>query len=96
MTNGGHNYLESEWFLEDASYIKLRNVQLGYTLPEALIQKLRFKKIRFYVSGTNLMTWSKYSGYTPEIVSESVLSNGVDQGVFPLAKTYTFGISADF
>lgn len=42
------------------------------------------------------MTWSKYSGYTPEIVSESVLSNGVDQGVFPLAKTYTFGISADF
>ena len=96
VTNGGHNYLESEWFLEDASYIKLRNVQLGYTLPEALIQKLRFKKIRFYVSGTNLMTWSKYSGYTPEIVSESVLSNGVDQGVFPLAKTYTFGISADF
>ncbi|KAA3636811.1 MAG: hypothetical protein DWQ02_07640, partial [Bacteroidetes bacterium] len=96
VTNGGHNYLESEWFLEDASFLKLRNVQVGYTLPANLVQKIRFRNIRLYVSGTNLMTWSKYSGYTPEIVSESVLSNGVDRGVFPLAKTYNFGLTADF
>ncbi len=96
VTNGGHNYLESEWFLEDASFIKLRNVQIGYTLPQEVVQKIRFKNIRFYISGTDLITWTKYSGYTPEIVSESVLSNGVDRGVFPLARTYNFGISADF
>lgn len=96
VTNGGHNYLESEWFLEDASFLKLRNVQVGYTLPANLVQKIRFRNIRLYVSGTNLVTWTKYSGYTPEIVSESVLSNGVDRGVFPLAKTYNFGLTADF
>lgn len=96
VTNGGHNYLESEWFLENASYLKLRNVQVGYTFPGELLQKIRFQKIRIYVSGTNLVTWSKYSGYSPEVVSESVLSNGVDRGVFPIAKTYTVGISANF
>lgn len=96
VTNGGHNYLESEWFLEDASFIKLRNIQIGYTLPQTLVQKIRFRNIRIFASGTNLITWTKYSGYTPEIVSESVLSNGVDRGVFPLAKTYNFGVTADF
>ncbi len=96
VTNGGHNYLESEWFLEDASYIKLRNVQIGYTFPGAMTKRIKFDKIRLYVSGTNIITWTKYSGYTPEIVSNSVLSNGVDRGVFPLAKTYTFGVNAIF
>lgn len=96
VTNGGHNYLESEWFLEDASYLKLRNIQLGYTFPSAMTERIKFDKIRLYVSGTNLVTWSKYSGYSPEVVSNSVLSNGVDRGVYPLAKTYTFGLSANF
>jgi hypothetical protein len=63
---GGYNYLPSDKFIYDGSFIRLRNLLLGYTLPEAISQKLSLSKLRVYVKGSNLITLTKFTGYTPE------------------------------
>ena len=98
ITNSGHNYIPSDRFIEDGSFVRLRNITLGYTLPNSLLQKLRLSNLRIYLSGTNLVTWTDYSGYTPEIISGggSPFSAGIDGGVYPISKTYTVGASLSF
>ncbi|MEZ4898767.1 MAG: TonB-dependent receptor [Saprospiraceae bacterium] len=97
VTNGGHNYEFSERFIEDGSFIRMRTVQLGYTLPEAVAERIKFSNIRVYASGTNLLTWTKFSGYTPEITNAaSIISVGIDMGVYPIAKVITVGVDASF
>lgn len=96
ITNGGHNYNVSDRFIEDGSFLRLRNIQLGYTLPASLLNRFGISRLRVYVSGTNVVTWTDYSGYTPEIISGSVISVGIDQGVFPVAKTYIAGLNITF
>jgi TonB-linked SusC/RagA family outer membrane protein len=96
VTNGGHNYEMSERFVEDGSFVRLRLIQLGYTLPQHWLDNLFLRSVRFYFSGNNLITWTDYSGYTPEITSSSVIDVGIDRGVFPIAKTYTFGLNVNF
>ncbi len=96
VTNGGHNYEVSERFLQDGSFTRLRNLQISYTLPDRVSRSLRFSNIRFYLGGTNLITWTNYTGYTPEISSGSVISVGIDQGQYPIARVYTAGIRANF
>lgn len=92
----GHNYLPSTNLLENGSYIRLRNVQLGYTLPQPLVSKLGISGLRVYVSGQNLLTFKHTSGYTPEI-SGSALQGGMDQGdTYPLPSVYTVGLSIQF
>jgi TonB-linked SusC/RagA family outer membrane protein len=95
ITNAGHNYQASEWLLEDGDYLKLRNVQLGYTLPSSLTSSINVNNLRVYVSGTNLVTFTGYSGYTPEI-SGSVIADSIDDGIFPISTTYTVGIDMSF
>ncbi|MDR1563092.1 MAG: SusC/RagA family TonB-linked outer membrane protein [Dysgonamonadaceae bacterium] len=75
-------------YIEDASYIKLRNVTAGYTLPVGIAASQ--VKLRFFISAQNLLTFTKYLGYDPEIAS------GVDTGVYPSAKTLQFGVKASF
>jgi hypothetical protein len=96
VTNGGHNYEPSERFIEDGSFTRLRTVQLGYTLPQSLIDRVGISRFRVYLIGNNLVTWTDYSGYTPEITSGSVISVGIDGGVFPIAKTFTAGVDVTF
>lgn len=103
VTNAGHNYLPSERFLEDGSYLKLRNVRLSYSLPQSLLGTLGLQSTQVYVSGTNLYTFTGYSGYTPEIAGiprgdddVSVLENSIDTGVYPIARTITLGLNATF
>ncbi len=97
VTNGGVDYLVSNRFLEDGSYLKIQNIQLGYTLPSRFMNQAYLKRVRIYVSGTNLVTFTKYSGYTPEIPSQSsVLSNSIDTGIYPVARTFTVGVNVDF
>ncbi|MCB0674738.1 MAG: TonB-dependent receptor [Saprospiraceae bacterium] len=97
VTNGGHNYEFSERFVEDGSFMRLRTIQFGYTLPAQVTSRIKFSSIRFYASGTNLVTWTKYSGYTPEITNaSSIIAVGIDQGVYPIAKVITFGLDANF
>lgn len=87
----------SSRFVEDASYLRLRNVQLGYTLPSTLTERLRLRQLRVYVSGTNWWTSQEYSGYNPEIYGGSVFGNGIDGGgIYPIAKVTTVGIDLQF
>jgi hypothetical protein len=84
------NMETSSRFVEDGAYLRLKNVQLGYTLPKTLAQRLYLQRCRFYVSASNLLTITGYTGYDPEVGS------GVDYGNYPQARTVMFGINLDF
>ncbi len=87
------NYRVSNMFIEDGSYLRLKDVTLAYTWKP----KKFFKSLRFSFTATNLLTWSKYSGYDPEVnTSTSPFVMGVDKGAYPKARSYNFGIEATF
>ena len=86
----------SDRYVENGSYLRLRNIQLGYTLPYAWAKKAMLQKVRLYVSGQNLFTISSYSGIDPEVGQGGSLSRGVDFGIYPQARTFTGGISVTF
>lgn len=94
----GNNGRISTWHLEDGSYLRLQNLSLGYTLPAKLIKSMHIQKLRAYVSGQNLWTWTNYSGYNPEVNMrpDNALTPGEDYGTYPLAKTFTFGMNITF
>ncbi|QMW04378.1 TonB-dependent receptor [Spirosoma foliorum] len=95
-TSGNNNAVSSRW-VEDASYVRIQNVNLGYRLPTKLLNKIKIQQLRVYVSAQNLYTWTKYLNYNPEVSNyESPLSAGIDYGAYPLARTYTFGINVGF
>lgn len=92
----GHNYLSSTNLLEDGAYFRLRNLTLGYTLPQRFTSKWHMSLVRVYVSGQNMWTWKHTSGYTPEIYG-STMAGGIDQGdTYPIPATYQFGLSVNF
>ncbi len=83
--------------VEDGSYIKLKTVSIGYTLPKELINQIGMTKLRIYSAAQNLFTWTKYSGYDPEVsVLNSPLTPGFDFSTYPRASTIAFGINAEF
>lgn len=84
------NTENSTRFLESGAYFRLKNAQIGYTLPKNLTQKFHCSRLRFYVTASNLFTITKYSGYDPEVGS------GVDYGNYPQSRTFTFGLNATF
>lgn len=92
-SNASDNYVKSDKWVRDASYCRLKNVVLGYTLPEALTKKMKIGSLRFYVSGQNLFTISNfYSGYDPEVTYDG------NQGgeFYPIMQTFTFGLDLKF
>ncbi len=93
---GGNNYLPSDRFIQSGSYTRLRNVTLGYTFPSRLSKKIAMQQMRLYIKGSNIFTISKFTGYTPEIGSSDVLSNGIDNGTYPVTSVYSFGINLTF
>jgi hypothetical protein len=98
---GGNGTATSSRFLQDGSYVRLKNVTLGYSLGSKLLEKMHLTKFRLYVTGQNLLTFTDYDGWDPE-VSTDFLANGsnVFQGVefysAPQAKTLTFGVNIGF
>ena len=86
----------SDYYVEDASYIRIQNVQVGYTFSESLISKINVDKLRIYISANNLHTFTNYSGYDPSASSGSPIGAGVDKGFYPVAKTYLFGLNLKF
>jgi TonB-linked SusC/RagA family outer membrane protein len=90
---GGYNYTPSDRFVQDGSFIRIRNLILGYTLPQKLSNKIYMQKLRVYLKVDNLYTFTKYTGYSPEIGSSDVLSNGIDFGGYPVTALYAFGIN---
>ena len=85
----------NSWFVEDGSYVKLKTLQIGYTLPSSATSKLGISNARIYVAGNNLLTLSKYSGMDPEI-GGSPLTLGVDSGAYPQASLTSLGINVTF
>ncbi|MGI4022038.1 MAG: SusC/RagA family TonB-linked outer membrane protein [Janthinobacterium lividum] len=91
--------LSTRW-IENGSYLRLKNVMLGYTLPASVLGSISnstIKRFRLYVSSQNLLTFTKYKGYDPEVGSKNgALTNGVDFGQYPSARSFQFGIQAGF
>ncbi|MGY4538746.1 TonB-linked SusC/RagA family outer membrane protein [Mucilaginibacter sp. UYNi724] len=90
FTDANSNIRASDRYVEDGSFVKIKNIQLGYTFPR-LMQGKVFKSIRIYAQVRNAATFTKYSGYDPEI-SGGVLDTGVDRGAYPQPRTYSMGL----
>jgi hypothetical protein len=89
--------LLSSRMVEDGSFVRLGEVTLGYKLPNGLAQRSGLESARLFVSGRNLKTWTKYSGYNPDVNSGGSSANvvmGVDYYAYPLARTFTVGLTA--
>ncbi|MCU0325120.1 MAG: TonB-dependent receptor [Spirosomaceae bacterium] len=89
----------SSRFIEDGSFVRLRNVTLAYNLPKAVISKLKMSSARIFLTGQNLLTFTKYSGWDPEVNADDVVTNvalGYDFYTAPQAKTITGGINIGF
>ncbi len=93
---GGYNYTPSDHFIQDGSFLRIRNVTLGYTFPSAWTNKIFMQKVRLYAKADNLYTMTKFTGYTPEIGSGDVLSAGIDYGIYPITAVYSIGINLNF
>jgi len=89
------NLSASSKFIEDGSYLRLKTIQLGYTLPSKLTKKSGLTNLHIYISATNLLTFTKYSGFDPEIGVTNGLDMGVDRGNYPQARTYTIGATVN-
>ena len=105
--NAGRNYVSVEGssnlyfhsgYVEDGSFLKINNVSLGYTLPKSLIKKIHLSNVRFYATGYNLYTFTKYSGYDPEVntYSNGGLTPGIDWGAYPSSISVVFGANITF
>lgn len=97
-----NNTILSGRFLEDGSYTRLKNIQLGYNLPIAFLERYGLQAARVFFSGANLLTWSKYSGMDPEMTvsdnarGEGDRSAGIDWGTYPSARSYNIGVNITF
>ena len=89
------NWQISDLYVQDGSYLRLKNLQLGYTLPEKLTRKVFVSSLRFFVGAENLLTLTSYRGFDPEISSGGT-SLGVDYGVYPQARTFLCGVNLKF
>lgn len=88
----------SDRFIEDASYLRIKNISLGYTFPRKWLKKVQIDYLRLYVNIQNLWTWTSYKGYDPEVgaLNYNVLLRGVDDARYPSQRIYTFGLNFNF
>lgn len=107
VLDGGDNYSSqrSSYYVEDGSFTRLRNLQVGYSLSNNNLKKLGLSRARFYLQGQNLLTFTKYSGLDPDVTitnitegfnSQRDLSIGLDNGRYPLARNFIFGVNLEF
>lgn len=95
-TTGSNGAVSSRW-IESATYFRIRNITLGYTIPKTALQKIKVQNLRVYAGVQNALTISKYLAYNPEVSNyEGPLTGGVDFGSYPLARTYTIGLNLGF
>ena len=94
--NPNGNWASSDLYIKDGSYLRLKNLQLGYTLPATISQRVSISKLRLYVAGENLLTFTGYDGFDPELASGNYFTIGVDKGIYPQARTISFGANITF
>lgn len=91
-----NNQLFSSFYVEDGSYLRIQNVQLGYSFNAGFLKRMRLDRFRLYVAVNNLYTFTKYSGYNPDVSNASPNGAGVDLGQYPNTRTFTTGINVSF
>lgn len=94
--NLNRNYRVSDLYIEDGSYLRIKNLQLGYTLPDTFLRKIGAAVWRFYISAENLYTLTKYTGADPEIGARSSFDISIDRGIYPQARTWRIGTTITF
>ena len=93
---GSYNYKPSDRWIQDAAYLRLKNIQLGYSFGDRILKKIRLKALRVFMNIDTLATWSHNTGYTPEI-GGTALAFGIDTGdTYPMPTTITFGVNVSF
>ena len=104
-TGANNNNLISDYYVEDGSYARVKNIQLGYTLPSDLTEKAGISRLRIYAAVNNLYTYTKYRGYDPDVFGGGydpnrsggdVLTSGIDFGFYPQPRTYMLGLNLTF
>lgn len=90
------NLKESDRFLENGNFLRMRQLQLGYTLPSSLTRKAYIDNVRFYVSAENLFTITNYTGVDPEFSRANVLNTGIDRLIYPFTRSFTIGAQLTF
>jgi hypothetical protein len=86
----------SDFYVEDGSYLRLKNIQLGYTLPASVSRKVKIERLRIYIAAKNLLTFTNYTGFDPEVGETTILERGFDRGTYPQAKMYSIGLNVSF
>lgn len=92
------SFVLTDWAIEDGSFIRLNNLTLGYTMPNDVVAKAGISRLRFYVTGTNVFLWTKYSGMDPEVNTrrKTPLTPGVDYSPYPRSRQFVFGLNLNF
>jgi len=94
--NPNGNWRSSDLYVKDGSFVRLKSIQLGYTLPTSILRKAYIQKFRVYVSAENLFTLTSYEGFEPEVAAGSYTTIGVDKGVYPQSRTISLGANITF
>jgi TonB-linked SusC/RagA family outer membrane protein len=90
-----YNRVSSRW-VEDGSYLRLKNVRFSYDVPKDIVSKIKLSGIQAYITGENLITWTHYSAYDPDVSSYSGTQLGIDDGSYPQSRTFIFGLNVQF
>ena len=91
-----NNTRASDRYVEDGSYVRVKNIQLGYSIPDEAIRNTVFENVRVYAQVKNAFTFTKYSGFDPEIGSSTISEIGVDRGVYPTPRIWALGVNIKF
>ena len=86
----------NSFYVEDGSYFRIRNIQVGYSLPKNIANSLSVNKLRIYLSAQNPWTSFKYNGFSPEIMNTDRVQMGIDQNIYPISAIYTMGMNLTF
>lgn len=95
-TGATSNGVFSDFYVEDASYVRIQNAQIGYSLPESFTSRVNIQRLRLYVAANNLYTFTDYKGYDPSASTGQAIGGGIDYGFYPVPRTYMFGLNLNF
>ncbi len=95
-TGANNNTLFSDFYVEDGSFLRLQNMQVGYTIDSELLEKFKLNKLRLYLSANNLFTLTNYKGYDPTVSNGEPLGDGFDIGFYPVPRMYLLGLNVNF
>lgn len=102
MDDPNNNIRPSSYYVQNASFVRLKNVKIGYSVPQSVLSKIKFNSLYIYAQATNLFTITGYDGIDPEVGLQSYSSDyrnldmGVDRGIYPLSRTFTLGVNVSF